>query len=96
MRNRLKVVAALAEVADAERRADEIAKTEYPVGSRITWEKGRGIQHGTIESVAYRNGVSFRVRNERTEKVYWIEFYDVIRAAGPAAVDHYFASKSAA
>ncbi len=93
MLNRMKVVAAMAEVGIAERRAAKIVKAEYPAGSRIAWERGRSIQYGTIENVKYHNGPSFRVRNEVTGKGYWIDFYDVVRAAGQVAVDHYFDSR---
>jgi hypothetical protein len=90
MLNRMKVVAAMAEVGAAERRAAKIAAAEYPVGKRIAWERGRGIQYGYIENTHFHHGPRFRVRNEWTNKVYWIDFYDVVRAAGQPAVDDYF------
>lgn len=97
MHNRLKMVAAMAEVAAAEARAAKVSADEYPVGSRIAWEKGRGICVGTIEVSSFdHHGPHFLVLNEMTSKKYWIDFYNVVRADGQKAIDHYFDSCAAA
>lgn len=96
MTSRLKMVAALAEVALSEERAARVMKTEYPIGASIEWERGGHVQTGTIEGTNFHHDPHFRVRNARTGKVYWITFYDVICAAGWQAKDHYFEAREKA
>lgn len=90
MHSMKKVFAALREVKKAEREAERIAIEEYPVGTAIEWVRSLGIQCGVILHVSYHHGPMFKVKNVRTNKEYWISFYDVVRAAGDVAREEYF------
>lgn len=50
-----------------------VIQAAWPVGSRITWNgKGPFPQSGSVVMHGYGNRL--KVRNERTNKEYWIDF----------------------
>lgn len=92
MHNAKRMIAAIKDVQAAERAAQEVAFEEYPVGGLIEWERGKGVQCGTILGLHFRNGLRLRVRNVRTGKEYWITFYDVTCALGDEIKEQYLAA----
>jgi hypothetical protein len=83
--DRVKMV--LDEVHLAQKRACAVIHSAYPVGGEITWERGGHLQHGIVLSNStHGSGDSFRVRNSRTGKEYWIDFYNVQLASRPQSV----------
>lgn len=70
---------ALVAVHAAQRTADRVLIEDYPVGAEIRWQMGADctspIYTGTVLMHGYSDRV--QVRNDRTQREYWIHAFKV-------------------
>jgi len=52
-----------------------VLKRDYPVGGLISWDR-HGIHSGTV--VLHSCGERIKVRNERSEKEFWIYLHSIV------------------
>lgn len=73
--------AAEAAIEAAERAYRDVIHATIHVGSKIRWQRGRGVQYGEVlHMTEWGRGDRMVVRNARTGKSYKITVYDVRQA----------------
>lgn len=69
------------EIKNAKKKLVKVVTNRYPVGSKISWSRGKYVQSGTVLHLpSYGIYDRVQVRNDNTGAELWIHAYDIVES----------------